>query len=915
LLAGSFALFVAPPTGALGAQPGERVSTTYSYVGEVESFEVPEGVGSIGVSALGANGGYGGIYASPFGTPPSAVPAADATVAPPGTPEGSFAPGGSGGEAAASVPVSAGETLSVNVGGAGASSNSPISPYRGDGGVRRPDLAQLTPQLTFGAAGGYGGGGEGGGSEYPYRPERTALFFGGGGGGASSVSNSSTPLLVAGGGGGGGANGGGRNGDDAVQVQPDTLYEQTGNGGGFLADVIPNLNSGDLAIASVNWVAYQPNDMPATPEGWTLLDSASYGEVGELGNAYGSGPSGVSDAYIATYAKLISTAGAENLLLDFPHRSDIYTTLGFGVSNVDPNDPITSHELVIDASRSGSESFPATPVARDHSVVLSITSFPADLPSSVACPVASLSPSALDSGTFGLLDRCSAPPPYAVSYAEEVPSGTFPAVAASWPGYTNALAGEEIVLQPPPGSGGQTGPLPSSGGGGGGSNAQLGAAQAGAPGTIDTSEGERGPGGAGGSESTPGLTEIGEPGQSDDADDDSLKAGGFTGGGGGGGYNDGLGGDFAMCNFEPCAIRGAGGGGGGSDYAVPGATDVRFARAVNASASGNGQLTISYYTAYPSETKAGAKSPTNANESMLTLESRVTAGGSCSGTIQFQIDGSDVGSPATVSGNSAEISVAPPPSGIHHVSAIYSGELSTASAAGCLPSTSTPVAFTVSYPSSTQADPNPSTAVVGEAVTITATVTSSVTDISCQGTVQFELNGNSIGGPVTVQDGTAQISITAPAAGEHQIGATYSGSHGSATEAGCLTSRSTPTTLTTTLTTTAALVATVTPPLTQAEGLVHVKDTACASLRSFTIHLLVPRKQKLISARIYLDGKLLERLGGGRRSYRLDLDGRPYSTATVTIVAIEADGKRISGKRVYHTCRPHKLPGHKHFKI
>ena len=903
------ALLCASP--ATASTPGSAVSTVYEFSGAPESFLVPEGVGAIGVSALGANGGYGGIYVEPVKSIPTVTPAL-ASANPAGeTHEGSFAPGGSGGEATASIPVSAGQTLEVNVGGAGESSSSPGGSSGGSAGVT-PLSVSAPPSRTPGAAGGYGGGAEGGGSEFRYRPGRTPLFFGGGGGGASTVSLSSTSLLVAGGGGGGGANGGGRNSSDAVQVQPDTLDEESGNGTGIVRANIPNLNIGDLAIVSVNWVAYQPNDMPATPADWTLLDSASYGEVGELGDAYGSGPSGVSYAYVATYVKRVTEPGTDSsLLIIFPRKSTIFTTIGFGVSGTDPGEPITSHQLVIDASRSGSESFPSTPVTRDHSAVLSITSFPTEFPSSVACPVASPGPSALNSGTFGWPDTCSPPPPGAVSYANNVSSGTFPAVTANWPGYNDALAGEEIVLQPPAGAGARVGPLPSAGGGGGGSNAQLGAGETGTPGTLDTSESERGLGGAGGSESTPGVTEAGEPGQSDGSSDDPEDEGGFTGGGGGGGYYGGLGGAFAVCEFEPCAIRGAGGGGGGSDYAAAGASEVRFARAANSSTTGNGKVTITYYTPYPTETSASASPPGKQGESSVTLTAKVNAAGPCGGQVQFAIDGQDVGAPVAVSGDMAEISVSAPAAGMHTVSAVYSGSLSTASQAGCLPSTSPSSELAIPYPTSTQATSSPVSAGVGETVTLSATVTSSV---SCTGTIQFELDGEPIGGPVTLKDASAQTTITAPAAGQHHISATYSGSASTPSQAGCLPSKSAPSTLS--VQGPAVIITPVGPPapVSTAEALI-VKPDVCQSAREFVIHLQIPRRQQLVSARVFLDGKLVKNLGNANRDYRLDLRGQPYATVRIKLEVIEPAGKRIVGERIYHTCRVHKLPAHKHFKV
>jgi Bacterial Ig-like domain (group 3) len=908
LIAALLALPCATPVLAVASTPGSAVSAVYEFSGAPEPFVVPAGVGAIGVNALGANGGYGGIFVGLIDGIPHDFTSAVASAAPAAdTHERSFAPGGSGGETSASIPVSAGQTLIVNVGGAGESSRSPTRGYGGPGGVKLPSLVEFTPPMTPGAAGGYGGGGEGGGSEHRYEPEWTGLFFGGGGGGASSVSLSGTPLLIAGGGGGGGGNGGGRNSSDAVQVQPDTLYERSADGGGGMRATIANLNVGDLAIVSLNWVAYEPNDMPATPEGWTLLDSAEYGEVGELGNAYGTRNSGVSYAYVATYVRRVTEPGTEeSLFIAFPHRSTMFNMLGFGVSGTDPNEPVSAHQLVIDTSRSGNESFPAIPVARDHSAVLSITSFPVDLPSSVVCPPASPGQSPLDSGTFGELDYfCSKPPPGAVSYANDVSSGMFPAVTANWPGYTDALAGEEIVLQPPAGGGGNTGPVSSSGGAGGGSDAESGAGETGVTGTIDTAESERGLGGAGGSESTPELTEIGEPGQSDDSSDDPRDDGGFTGGGGGGGYYGGLGGAFAMCDFEPCAVRGAGGGGGGSNYAEASATAVHFARAANSSTSGNGQVTITYYTPYPTETSASARPPSNQGESTVTLTAEVNASGPCGGQIQFTIDGKDVGAPVTVSANVAETSVSTPAVGMHTVNAVYSGELSTATQAGCLPSTSEPSTLSVLYPTSTQATPTPSSASVGETITITATVTSTIT---CTGTVQFEIDGKPIGNPIPVTDGKAQTTIPAPAAGQHPITATYSGTPSTATQTGCLPSTSAPSTLS---------VGSAKPSATiTAEGLVVAKRAlACESVRRFVIHLQIPRRQRLTGTNVYVDGRLVKHLGPTTRAYLLNLRGRPYSTVTITLTAREPDGHLISGKRTYHTCRPHPLPGHTRLHI
>ena len=504
-----------------------------------------------------------------------------------------------------------------------------------------------------------------------------------------------------------------------------------------------------------------------------------------------------------------------------------------------------------------------------------------------------------------------------------------------------------------------------------------------------------GEGGSGGSAAHPGGEHgNGLPGGSDE------NSGG-SGGGGGGGYYGGSGGAFGGCR-APGALTG-GGGGGGSDYAAPSATDVVYQRTVNSGGESSGAVTLSYYVPYPTSTQA-APSPASASVGeTITLTATVTSsGGNCPGTLQFEVDGAPVGSPVTVQNGKAQTTTTAPSAGNHPITATYSGTLSSATQAGCLPSTSTPSTLSVLYPTSTHATPNPSSAGVGETITITATVIAP-TGVSCPGTVQFEIDGKPIGNPVTVQSGTAQTTTKAPAAGNHPITATYSGAPSTEAQAGCLTSTSAPSTLSVpyptttqaapspasanvgeTVTITATITAppgvscpgtvqfeidgkpignpvavqngtaqttttappagehpilaaysgtpstptqagclpsisapttltTKSPALSQAEAL--VRPRACQSARHFTIHLQLPRQQKLLSAHVYVDHKLAKTLTDGTRSYHLNLRGRPYSTVIVTLTATEAGGRQVTGERIYHTCRAHKLPGHTKFNI
>ncbi|MFE3186436.1 PxKF domain-containing protein [Streptomyces violascens] len=136
-LAGAGLVAFAPPASA-------STTATFSYTGSAQTFTVPAWVTSVSVDAFGAQGQDGPVGGSA---------------------------GGQGGEAQATLSVTPGQVLQINVGG------------------------------TVGFGGG-GGGGTG------YSPSADPSVSGGGGGGASDVRTGSYGLgdrvLVAGGGGGGG---------------------------------------------------------------------------------------------------------------------------------------------------------------------------------------------------------------------------------------------------------------------------------------------------------------------------------------------------------------------------------------------------------------------------------------------------------------------------------------------------------------------------------------------------------------------------------------------------------------------------------------------------------------------------------------------------------------------------------------
>ncbi|GEE01517.1 hypothetical protein nbrc107696_19630 [Gordonia spumicola] len=143
------------------------------------------------------------------------------------------------------------------------------------------------------------------------------------------------------------------------------------------------------------------------------------------------------------------------------------------------------------------------------------------------------------------------------------------------------------------------------------------------------------------------------------------------------------------------------------------------------------------------------------------------------GTVQFKVDGDDVGSPVAVTGGTASIQHSFAATGSRQVTAVFSG------AAGFNGSTSTAKTVTVNDPTPVDIDTTttltaPSTATKGDAVTLSA----SVSPTPLGGTVQFKVDGDAVGSPVAVTGGNASIQHSFAATGSHQVTASFSGSTG-----------------------------------------------------------------------------------------------------------------------------------------
>jgi uncharacterized repeat protein (TIGR01451 family) len=185
-------LVIPPVSSALAANPcgahgllstsGETLTCTYTVTGQ-DTFTVPQGVDTVSITAVGAPGGPGAAVAQPIASgEPGALVSAPA------------------------VPVTAGSTLYVEVGGAGGAGQ--LGTFCGAATHAGPN-----DQAPTGGAGGSNGGGAGG----------TSSCGGGGGGGGGESDVRTAPassggltggagdprLVVAGGGGGGGGGFGG----------------------------------------------------------------------------------------------------------------------------------------------------------------------------------------------------------------------------------------------------------------------------------------------------------------------------------------------------------------------------------------------------------------------------------------------------------------------------------------------------------------------------------------------------------------------------------------------------------------------------------------------------------------------------------------------------------------------------------
>ena len=82
----------------------------------------------------------------------------------------------------------------------------------------------------------------------------------------------------------------------------------------------------------------------------------------------------------------------------------------------------------------------------------------------------------------------------------------------------------------------------------------------------------------------------------------------------------------------------------------------------------------------------------------------------------------------------------------------------------------------------------------------------------------------------------------------------------------------------------------------------------CRSRRNFFIRLHRPGRGRIMTARVYVNGKRVKVLRGKRVRAQVDLRGLPAGRYTVRVVVITSRGRRIVEKRRYRTCFPRARP-------
>jgi hypothetical protein len=157
-----------------------------------------------------------------------------------------------------------------------------------------------------------------------------------------------------------------------------------------------------------------------------------------------------------------------------------------------------------------------------------------------------------------------------------------------------------------------------------------------------------------------------------------------------------------------------------------------------------------------------------------TVNAVAPGAGTRTGTVQFSIDGSALGSPVSLSsGKATSGSISTLALGSHTVTASYSGDANFMGS----DNTASPLSQVVNKPSpSITITSSKSPSSPGDPVTWTAKVSASGSGATPTGSVQFIIDGANFDGAVTLSGGSAtSLALATLAAGSHTIAVAYSG--------------------------------------------------------------------------------------------------------------------------------------------
>jgi hypothetical protein len=186
---------------------------------------------------------------------------------------------------------------------------------------------------------------------------------------------------------------------------------------------------------------------------------------------------------------------------------------------------------------------------------------------------------------------------------------------------------------------------------------------------------------------------------------------------------------------------------------------------------GSGSLTQTVNQASSSTAVSSSVNPSVFGQSVTFSATVSSCAGTPTGTVQFFVDGSNFGSPMTLSGGTASTSTAGLSVGTHTITASYSGDTNFSGSSGSLAGGQT--VNQASSSTSVSSSENPS--IFGDNVTFTATVTAVSPGAGTPtGTVNFTIDGNPAGSG-TLSGGTTSISTGSLSAGTHTVAATYAG--------------------------------------------------------------------------------------------------------------------------------------------